>query len=124
MGVLSVAFADEVPEVGMIVDTHVHRLARRLGWTGPQEKNPEQTRRKLEQFLPHRVREIITRRLISFGQEVCLSRGPRCQQCPLAAAHLCPSAPDALRSSACDLQFSTDESAALEPPPDPQRVFA
>lgn len=122
--VRSVAFVGEIGEVGMVVDTHVHRLARRLGWTGPQEKSPEQTRRKLELFLPHRVREMIARRLISFGQNVCLSRGPRCQKCPLAGAHMCPSAPDARTSGVCDLEPEAVEPQAHEPISAPQRRFA
>jgi len=90
--VRAVVFGGDVEECGMVVDTHVHRIAKRLGWTCGTDKTPEQTRRKLETFIPGVVREVVTRRLIAFGQEVCLARGPRCQWCPLASAQLCPSA--------------------------------
>ncbi len=33
------------------VDTHVHRICNRLGWTG-KSKNPEETRKALEDWLP------------------------------------------------------------------------
>lgn len=37
---------------GTGVDTHVHRIANRLGWTRKKTKTPEQTRRALEAWLP------------------------------------------------------------------------
>ena len=38
--------------VGIGVDTHVHRISNRLGWTKRQTKDPEQTRKELEDWLP------------------------------------------------------------------------
>ena len=38
--------------VGIGVDTHVHRISNRLGWTRSQTKLPEQTRKELEDWLP------------------------------------------------------------------------
>lgn len=38
--------------VGIGVDTHVHRISNRLGWTRTQTKLPEQTRKELEDWLP------------------------------------------------------------------------
>lgn len=91
--VRSVTFG-RVKGCGMVVDTHVHRIAQRLGWTFPRRSSgdPEHTRRCLEKFIPEEVRELVTRRLIGFGQEVCLPQNPRCKQCRLAAAGVCPSA--------------------------------
>lgn len=34
------------------VDTHVHRISNRLGWTAKETKTPEETRRALEEWLP------------------------------------------------------------------------
>lgn len=91
--VRSVTFG-RVKGCGMVVDTHVHRIAHRLGWTSPRQGpgDPEHTRSCLEKIIPEEVRELVTRRLIGFGQEVCLPQHPRCKQCHLAAAGLCPSA--------------------------------
>jgi endonuclease-3 len=41
--------------VGIGVDTHVHRIANRLGWTRTSTKTPEQTRKELEDWLPQLV---------------------------------------------------------------------
>ena len=38
--------------VGIGVDTHVHRISNRLGWTRTNTKLPEQTRKELEEWLP------------------------------------------------------------------------
>ena len=38
--------------VGIGVDTHVHRIANRLGWTRTKTKLPENTRKELEDWLP------------------------------------------------------------------------
>ena len=38
--------------VGIGVDTHVHRISNRLGWTRRTTKEPEQTRKELEDWLP------------------------------------------------------------------------
>ncbi|CAE8675522.1 unnamed protein product, partial [Polarella glacialis] len=98
--VLSVTFG-QVCGIGMVVDTHVHRVSRRLGWTTGC-KLPEQTRKQLEEFIPEEARELVTLRLIGFGQEVCLPVHPRCRSCPLAAAKLCPSAAMASESAALE----------------------
>lgn len=38
--------------VGIGVDTHVHRISNRLGWTRAPTKLPEHTRKELEDWLP------------------------------------------------------------------------
>jgi endonuclease-3 len=38
--------------VGIGVDTHVHRIANRIGWTKKQTKLPDNTRKELEDWLP------------------------------------------------------------------------
>lgn len=38
--------------VGIGVDTHVHRIANRIGWTRMLTKTPEATRKELEDWLP------------------------------------------------------------------------
>ena len=87
--VLSVTF-QQATGCGMVVDTHVQRVARRLGWSRFTE--PEQTRHCLEGFVSEEIREIVARRMIGFGQEICKPRHPVCKTCPLAREDLCPSA--------------------------------
>jgi endonuclease III len=74
---------------GIGVDTHVHRIANRLRWV-PATKTPEQTREKLEQWLPKSLWGEINLLLVGFGQTTCLPTNPRCQDCALI--NLCPAA--------------------------------
>ncbi|CAJ1444806.1 unnamed protein product [Effrenium voratum] len=93
--VLSVTFNHS--QAGMVVDTHVHRVAGRLGWS--QGKTPEATRKDLEELVAPEMRELVTRRLIGFGQEICRPQHPRCSQCPVGLARICPTqtAPEVFR---------------------------
>ncbi|OQR98133.1 endonuclease III, HhH-GPD superfamily base excision DNA repair [Achlya hypogyna] len=75
---------------GIIVDTHVHRIARRLGWTTAEAKSPEDTRRELEEWIPRDKWGDISKLLIGFGQTHCPAVKPKCGTCPLRAS--CPSA--------------------------------
>ncbi|SJX64459.1 related to NTG1-DNA repair protein [Sporisorium reilianum f. sp. reilianum] len=77
-------------QVGIGVDTHVHRLTNRLGWH--TTRTPEQTRLNLQSWLPAELHGEINRLLVGFGQVICVPVGPRCDLCSVAAAGLCPSA--------------------------------
>ena len=68
------------------VDTHVHRIANRLGLV--RTRTPEQTEHALEEVLPERYWIDINDLLVTFGQQVCHPTSPRCSSCPLAAR--CP----------------------------------
>ena len=73
---------------GIAVDTHVHRIAGRLGWTRGA-KSAEQTRKQLQAWLPIEHWQELNPLLVGFGQQVC-GELPACQSCPLAAARVCP----------------------------------
>ncbi|XP_030634762.1 endonuclease III-like protein 1 [Chanos chanos] len=75
---------------GIGVDTHVHRISNRLGWTRAETKNPEETRRALEDWLPRELWSEINWLLVGFGQQVCLPVNPLCSTC--LNQHTCPSA--------------------------------
>jgi len=72
---------------GIGVDTHVHRISERLGWT-KVSKNPEETRKSLESWLPLDRWIEINWLLVGFGQETCLPVGPKCGDC--LNRELCP----------------------------------
>ncbi|KAL2912053.1 alpha,alpha-trehalase nth1 [Polyrhizophydium stewartii] len=72
---------------GIGVDTHVHRISHRLGWT-KRLATPEHTRKELEDWLPRPLWAEINHLLVGFGQTVCVPIGPRCGECAVAA--LCP----------------------------------
>ncbi len=71
---------------GVVVDTHVGRLARRLGWS--PHVDPEKVERDLNGLIPRDRWIWIGHALILHGRSVCASRKPRCGDCPLA--DLCP----------------------------------
>jgi len=73
---------------GVVVDTHVGRLARRLGLT--RHDDPEKVERDLMELVPRRDWALWAHLLIFHGRQVCAARKPRCAECALA--DICPSA--------------------------------
>ncbi|KAF9228848.1 DNA glycosylase [Gyrodon lividus] len=78
--------------LGIGVDVHVHRITNRLGWHERPTKNPEETRLNLQSWLPKELHGEINHMLVGFGQMMCLPVGPKCSECALNSAGLCPSA--------------------------------
>ncbi len=73
---------------GLPVDTHVGRLARRLGLT--TEVDPPRVEAELNAVVRPAERGSLSLRLIVHGRRVCQARRPRCGDCILA--DFCPSA--------------------------------
>jgi endonuclease-3 len=71
---------------GVTVDTHVRRLARRLGLT--RLEDPEKIAVELEALLPQDQWIKFSTRVILHGRRVCSARNPRCEDCVLA--EVCP----------------------------------
>ncbi|OQR92303.1 endonuclease III, HhH-GPD superfamily base excision DNA repair [Thraustotheca clavata] len=70
---------------GIIVDTHVHRISHRLGWTSKEAaKFAEASRRELEEWVPRQHWPQFSQALIGFGQSYCSSLHPKCSLCPLS----------------------------------------
>ncbi|PSR30298.1 MAG: endonuclease III [Sulfobacillus benefaciens] len=76
--VLSNAFGVDA----IAVDTHVFRLAHRLGWS--QAKTPEATEDDLMALLPKKHWSRAHHWLILHGRRVCLAARPRCESCVIA----------------------------------------
>ncbi|KAL3915155.1 MAG: hypothetical protein SGPRY_007352 [Prymnesium sp.] len=76
---LSVAFSDEGS--GIVVDTHVHRVARKLGWVDSMaaRSGPEATRRELQVWVPRASWTAFSLAVVGFGQLTQSGRawGPR-----------------------------------------------
>jgi endonuclease-3 len=81
--VLGTAFA--IPS-GVVVDTHVKRLARRLGLT--ESTDPAVIERELAQIVPRREWIDLSHRLILHGRKTCAAHRPKCLDCALAP--ICP----------------------------------
>jgi endonuclease-3 len=78
----SVVLAEAWGDPAIAVDTHVKRVAKRLGLT--PESDPQKVERDLRSLYPEREWAGISMRVIQFGRDVCDARKPRCWECPLA----------------------------------------
>lgn len=72
---------------GIVVDTHVQRLSRRLGLT--EETRPEAIERELMEIVPEGYWQQFTHLCIDHGRATCTARNPDCGECVLA--DVCPS---------------------------------
>ncbi len=72
---------------GVVVDTHVKRVSKRLGLT--RKEDPVQVERDLVQLFPREYWTLLAHLLIWHGRAVCSARKPRCEECVVAP--LCPS---------------------------------
>lgn len=63
------------------VDVHVEVCSKRLGLVGKKAKYDE-IRETLEELTPEKERYVINLGFVRFGQEICLTRRPRCYACP------------------------------------------
>ncbi len=66
---------------GLVVDTHVRRVSRRLGLT--THLDPEEIQDDLRQLLPSKDWTAFSMRMILHGRQVCAARRPRCESCAL-----------------------------------------
>lgn len=73
---------------GIVVDTHVKRVAGRLGLT--RQEDPVKVEQDLLPLVPEEERVVFTHRFIDHGRAVCVARRPKCEVCVLS--DICPSA--------------------------------
>ncbi len=74
--------------LGISVDTHVHRISARLGWT-KNAKSPGDTADQLESWLPKEHWRRINHSLVGHGQTICTPLAPKCGECSLFEKKLC-----------------------------------
>ncbi|MBU0515102.1 MAG: endonuclease III [Proteobacteria bacterium] len=77
---------------GIVVDTHVRRIAGRLGWTA--NDNPDKIENDLMVLVPREKWTIFSHQLILLGRTICQARKPRCRECFLSSP--CPLGQEAL----------------------------
>ena len=63
----------------IVVDTHVKRISRRLGFT--EETDPEKIEYDLMKVLPKEHWILYNIQIISFGRNICFARSPKCEEC-------------------------------------------
>jgi endonuclease III len=66
---------------GVVVDTHVHRISRRLEFT--KENDPGKIEQDLIKILPREKWIDFSHQIIHHGRAICVARTPRCAECPL-----------------------------------------
>ncbi len=78
--------------IGIVVDTHVTRVAGRLGLTSTTDA--VKIEQDLMKLIPRKEWTAFSHRLIEHGRTICIARKPRCSECRLN--ELCPSAEEPL----------------------------
>lgn len=66
-------------EPSVVVDTHVKRISRRLGFTANED--PEKIEYDLMKELPKEHWILYNIQIIQFGRTICMARSPRCEEC-------------------------------------------
>ena len=85
----SVVLANAFGQPAIAVDTHVKRLAHRLGLT--TETKPDNIEQDLKALTPEHEWSAFSMRLIQFGRDVCDARNPHCWECEMR--RFCPFEP-------------------------------
>jgi endonuclease-3 len=81
------------PDAGIAVDTHVGRVAVRLGLTSHPSKEAVKIERDLMDIVPRRAWPELPDLFIAHGRRTCDAKRPRCEDCPVEP--LCPSSQEA-----------------------------
>jgi endonuclease III len=66
---------------GVVVDTHVHRISRRLELT--KNNDPRTIEQDLMKVIPRDRWILFAHQMIHHGRAICMSRNPKCAECPL-----------------------------------------
>jgi len=66
---------------GVVVDTHVHRISRRLELT--RNHDPKKIEQDLMQIIPQEKWTLFSHQIIWHGRRLCIARRPKCAECPL-----------------------------------------
>ena len=66
---------------GVVVDTHVHRISRRLELT--KSDDPKNIEQDLIKVIPRDKWTLFSHMIIFHGRALCVARNPKCAECPL-----------------------------------------
>jgi endonuclease III len=67
--------------VGVVVDTHVHRISRRLELT--TQNDPQKIEQDLMRIIPQEKWILFSHQIIWHGRKLCIARKPKCAECAL-----------------------------------------
>ena len=68
---------------GVVTDTHCIRICGRLGFYPETVKEPLKVERILTPLIAPEEQSDFCHRIVQFGRDTCMARGPRCEECPL-----------------------------------------
>ena len=68
---------------GVVTDTHCIRICGRLGFYPETVKEPLKVECILTPLIPEAEQSDFCHRIVQFGRDTCMARGPRCDECPL-----------------------------------------
>ncbi len=71
----------------IVADTHCIRICGRLGFYPTTQKDPAKVEKIMVKYVEPAEQSDFCHRIVQFGRDVCMARGPKCTECPLA--HLC-----------------------------------
>ncbi|HLH85569.1 MAG TPA: endonuclease III, partial [Thermoplasmataceae archaeon] len=77
----NVVLSDSMGKPAIAVDTHVHRIANRIGLCAT--KTPEETEEALRRIIPVEMWVGFNPTLVEFGKHVCKPVGPKCSECKI-----------------------------------------
>jgi endonuclease III len=106
------AFKDD-PDAGLAVDTHVGRVAVRLGLTEHDSKEAVKIEQELKALIPKDDWYDTTYLFIEHGRHVCEAKSPRCEDCPIEG--LCPSSQEAGRPDLYRVKANPRKAARKKP---------
>ncbi len=67
---------------GVVCDTHFIRICGRLGFYPEELKDPGKIERLMDPVIPKTEQSAFCHRIVQFGRDVCMARGPMCDNCP------------------------------------------
>lgn len=77
----SVVLSFSFNKPAIAVDTHVFRIAKRLGWA--KGKDPKNVEQELMKAVPQKLWSEINRTMVPFGRDICKAPKPQCWRCPV-----------------------------------------
>ncbi len=98
--VANIVLANAFGKPAIAVDTHVHRIANRMGIV--RTRRPEETEKELMKIVPKELWHRVNKPFVGFGQTVCKPQRPLCEECPfrdVCATGTSPSTPPPSRRS-------------------------
>ena len=85
--IANLMLGDIYKKPAIVADTHCIRISNRLGLC--EKKDPVHVEKTLVPMIPPEKSSDFCHRLVWFGRDTCMARGPRCDECLLRARGLC-----------------------------------